>query len=86
MCRLRQEISIAEAKAMFSECVQRVESADILVLRCHGKAAAALVPQVGEQRKWLWSRGFSGWKRDDSGPRWQEDLAAPGASGTSAPR
>ncbi len=41
---MRQEISIAEAKARFSEWVRRAETGDVLVLRRHGKAVAALVP------------------------------------------
>jgi len=40
---MNKEISLAEAKATFSECVREVEKGKILVIKRHGKPVAALV-------------------------------------------
>ncbi len=42
-----KSISVAEAKATFSECIRRVEAGSPLVITRHGKPVAAIV-QPGE--------------------------------------
>jgi prevent-host-death family protein len=37
-------ISVAEAKATFSECIRQVETGTALMITRHGKPVAALVP------------------------------------------
>ena len=40
---MKKNISIAEAKATFSECIRRVESGSSVLITRHGKLVAALV-------------------------------------------
>ena len=40
---MSQTISIADAKARFSECVKQAESGEAVVITRHGKVVAALV-------------------------------------------
>jgi prevent-host-death family protein len=41
---MQTSISVAEAKATFSECIRRVETGNALIITRHGKPVAALVP------------------------------------------
>jgi prevent-host-death family protein len=41
---MQNSISVAEAKATFSECIRQVETGTALVITRHGKPVAALVP------------------------------------------
>ena len=40
---MKKSISIAEAKATFSECIRRVEAGSSVIITRHGKPVAALV-------------------------------------------
>ena len=41
---MENSISVAEAKATFSECIRQVETGTAVVITRHGKPVAALVP------------------------------------------
>ena len=42
---MEKNISVAEAKATFSECIRKVEAGSAVLITRHGKPVAALVPQ-----------------------------------------
>ncbi|BCH26432.1 type II toxin-antitoxin system Phd/YefM family antitoxin [Mesorhizobium sp. L-8-3] len=44
-------ISIAEAKAKFSELIKRAEAGEEILVTRHGKVVARVVPPEGEVRK-----------------------------------
>jgi prevent-host-death family protein len=41
---MQNSISVAEAKARFSECIRQVETGTALMITRHGKPVAAIVP------------------------------------------
>jgi prevent-host-death family protein len=41
---MSQKISVAEAKALFSDCLRQVEQGEPILITRHGKPVAALVP------------------------------------------
>jgi prevent-host-death family protein len=41
---MKSSISVAEAKARFSECIRQVETGTAVVVTRHGKPVAAIVP------------------------------------------
>jgi prevent-host-death family protein len=41
---MNKSVSVAEAKATFSECIREVEGGKFVLITRHGKPAAALVP------------------------------------------
>ncbi|MFW2830930.1 type II toxin-antitoxin system Phd/YefM family antitoxin [Sphingomonas sp. ID0503] len=68
------EFAVADAKARFSELLDRAEAGEEIVIRRHGKAVARLVaareaPKTAEDKR----RALDAWKkwRAESGPRLQ---------------
>jgi len=41
---MEKSVSVAEAKATFSECIRKVEAGSSVLITRHGKPVAALVP------------------------------------------
>jgi prevent-host-death family protein len=70
-------VSIAEAKARFSELIKRAEAGEEIVVTRHGKPAARIMPPVGQPEKSSLIGALEGriWIAEDFdelGPEWDE--------------
>jgi prevent-host-death family protein len=70
-------VSIAEAKARFSELIKRAEAGEEIVVTRHGKPAARIMPPVGQPEKpsligALEGRIWIAEDFDELGPEWDE--------------